>query len=137
MDSPTKSLAGDDGRAVSQPIPHIKASQEDVAFMSDPGTQHPHSQTMTPEPRPEQQSNEAHTPGTPDVLSPFDWADFEARYERALRDADEQEQEILKEAEGLSKVRNIPFVQLHAFDSSISTSKPGHLLRRLTTMNAP
>ncbi|UKZ65376.1 uncharacterized protein TrAtP1_006570 [Trichoderma atroviride] len=39
----------------------------------------------------------------PAVLGPFDWDDFEARYEKALMDADEQEREILKEAESLAK----------------------------------
>lgn len=46
------------------------------------------------------------TPNPPAVLGPFDWDDFEARYEKALMDADEQEREILKEAESLAKVRN-------------------------------
>nr|WOD46670.1 hypothetical protein [Trichoderma atroviride] len=43
------------------------------------------------------------TPNPPAVLGPFDWDDFEARYEKALMDADEQEREILKEAESLAK----------------------------------
>ncbi|KAL7919652.1 hypothetical protein ACQKWADRAFT_315484 [Trichoderma austrokoningii] len=43
------------------------------------------------------------TPNPPAVLGPFDWDDFEARYEKALVDADDQEQEILKEAESLAK----------------------------------
>lgn len=41
----------------------------------------------------------------PSVLERFDWEDFEARYEQALLEANEQEQGILKEAESLSKVR--------------------------------
>ncbi|QUC18467.1 uncharacterized protein UV8b_02708 [Ustilaginoidea virens] len=39
----------------------------------------------------------------PADVPPFDWDDFETRYERALREADEAEREILKEAESLSK----------------------------------
>ena len=40
----------------------------------------------------------------PSLLERFDWEDFEARYEQALLEANEQEQNILKEAESLSKV---------------------------------
>jgi hypothetical protein len=53
------------------------------------------------------------TPNPPAVLGPFDWDDFEARYEKALMDADEQEREILKEAEGLAKVRCIVSFVFH------------------------
>jgi hypothetical protein len=63
-----------------------------------------HSDTKTPEPRPDQQAAVANTPSTPGTLAPFDWSDFEARYERALQEADEQEKSILREAEGLAKV---------------------------------
>jgi hypothetical protein len=38
-------------------------------------------------------------PDTPDA---FDWDDFEKRYEEALRNADEAEKQIMKEAESLS-----------------------------------
>lgn len=53
----------------------------------------------------QQQQNGRDTPSTSSQLPDFDWEDFEARYERALEDADEHEREILKEAESLSKVR--------------------------------
>ena len=72
--------------------------------MSD-SVKHPHSDTKTPEPRIDQLAANTNTPSTPGVLAPFDWDDFEARYEKALFDADENEREILKEAENLSKVR--------------------------------
>ncbi|KAL6904735.1 hypothetical protein GGI43DRAFT_288700 [Trichoderma evansii] len=49
------------------------------------------------------QQNGNLTPNPPAVLGPFDWDDFEARYEKALMDADEQEREILKEAGDLAK----------------------------------
>jgi hypothetical protein len=51
-----------------------------------------------------QRQNGRDTPSTTSQLPEFDWEDFEARYERALEDADEHEGEILKEAESLSKV---------------------------------
>lgn len=52
------------------------------------------------------QQNGRVTPNPPAVLGPFDWDDFEARYEKALMDADEQEREILKEAGDIAKVRH-------------------------------
>jgi hypothetical protein len=64
-----------------------------------------HARTKTPESLAEQQNGRL-TPNTPAVLGPFDWDDFEARYEKALVEADEQEREVLKEAENLAKVRH-------------------------------
>lgn len=43
-------------------------------------------------------------PATPEALPPFDWDEFEARYQKAIGEADEREKEILKEAEGLARV---------------------------------
>lgn len=67
--------------------------------------------TITPEPRPSQlmMNNVVSqtTPGTPGLLPPFDWEDFQDRYEKALADADEEEEAALKEFEQLSKVRTI------------------------------
>ncbi|SPJ75011.1 uncharacterized protein FTOL_04742 [Fusarium torulosum] len=64
---------------------------------------HPHANSRTPEPQVDRQASNSDTPDTPGVLEPFDWDEYEARYEAALRDADEQEREILKEADALSK----------------------------------
>jgi glycyl-tRNA synthetase alpha subunit len=47
------------------------------------------------------------SPSTPGHLAPFDWDEFEARYEEALADADRQEQELLKEFEDLVKVSTV------------------------------
>ncbi len=52
----------------------------------------------------EQQSPRSTSPDTPDELEPFDWKDFEARYQAALSAANEEEKAVLKEAESLSKV---------------------------------
>ncbi|KAF5658315.1 hypothetical protein FHETE_9969 [Fusarium heterosporum] len=65
---------------------------------------HPHANSRTPEPQIDRQASNSDSPDTPGVLDSFDWDEFEARYEAALRDADEQEREILKEADVLSKV---------------------------------
>ncbi|CAM1504520.1 Fc.00g021110.m01.CDS01 [Cosmosporella sp. VM-42] len=84
--------------------PSEHETKEEDAEMSDSVKQpHPHSNTKTPEPRIDQLAANTDTPSTPGVLAPFDWDDFEARYEKALFDADEHEREILKEAENLSK----------------------------------
>ncbi|KAG5929603.1 hypothetical protein E4U42_005308 [Claviceps africana] len=39
----------------------------------------------------------------PAEVPPFDWEQFEARYESALKEADEEERDILQEAQSLSK----------------------------------
>ncbi|KAF7549304.1 hypothetical protein G7Z17_g6478 [Cylindrodendrum hubeiense] len=57
----------------------------------------------TPEPGLDHQPASSDTPSTPGTLTSFDWEDFEVRYEKALRDADENEEEILKQAGALSK----------------------------------
>jgi hypothetical protein len=68
------------------------------------------SQVKTPEPRHSkermngQKDAGERSPSTPGHLAPFDWDEFEARYEEALADADRQEQELLKEFEDLVKV---------------------------------
>jgi hypothetical protein len=58
------------------------------------------------------------SPSTPGHLAPFDWEDFEARYEEALAEADGQEQAVLKEFEELVKVSKL----LHAilFEPSLT-----------------
>ncbi|KAK3362700.1 hypothetical protein B0T25DRAFT_561764 [Lasiosphaeria hispida] len=47
------------------------------------------------------------SPSTPGHLVPFDWDDFEARYEEALKDANRQEQDLLEEFETLIKYFNV------------------------------
>lgn len=41
---------------------------------------------------------------SPDSLVPFDWVDFEDRYQKALREADEKERRMLEEFAQLVKV---------------------------------
>ncbi|KOS18865.1 hypothetical protein ESCO_000244 [Escovopsis weberi] len=66
------------------------------------------------------------SPGTPGVLGPFDWDDFEHRYERALEEADEHEKEILKEAEDLSRY-------FAAWSSAASAHDNERAVKRLQT----
>ncbi|KAF0318107.1 hypothetical protein GQ607_014608 [Colletotrichum asianum] len=76
------------------------------------GSQRPKSlqSTKTPEPRVDQPATNGHdnvSPGTPGPFPDFDWGGFEARYEKALADADEKERELLEQFEGLVKYFNI------------------------------
>ncbi|KAI1857151.1 hypothetical protein JX265_011352 [Neoarthrinium moseri] len=66
-------------------------------------------QTHTPEPqqRRSQGVSAQQTPSTPGRLAPFDWEDFESRYQKALADADQQESELLDEFEQLVKYFNV------------------------------
>ncbi|KAK0383967.1 hypothetical protein NLU13_8056 [Sarocladium strictum] len=74
----------------------------------------------------QQQQNGRDTPSTSSHLPDFDWEDFEARYERALEDADDHEREILKEAESLSKY-------FRAWASAASVQDNERAVKRLQT----
>ncbi|PTB68826.1 hypothetical protein BBK36DRAFT_154605 [Trichoderma citrinoviride] len=67
-------------------------------------------------PESDEQQNGGLTPNTPGLLAPFDWEDFEARYEKALVEADEHEREILKEAESLAKYFQVWSSAASAYD---------------------
>lgn len=86
----------------------------------------PPTETRTPEPQADQHSAGSDTPSTPGHLAPFDWNDFEVRYDRALREADEQERDILKEAEGLAKY-------FHAWAMAASAHDDERAVKRLRT----
>lgn len=91
--------------------------------------------TKTPEPRPDQQStsNQAQTPSTPGIYMAMDWVDFEARYEKALLDADNDERELLNEFDQMVRVSQFPaaveLVDGHVADLFHSTSTCGQRLR--------
>lgn len=46
------------------------------------------------------------TPGTPSSLPPFNWDDLETRFEKALSQANQNEQELMAEFKALVKVTN-------------------------------
>jgi hypothetical protein len=82
----------------------------------DPPIQQPPShrpQVRTPEPRLSQDRISGHrdtaetSPSTPGHLAPFDWDEFESRYEQALAEANHQEQELLEEFDRLVKYFNV------------------------------
>ena len=96
-----------DGTPQDQGIQEPQAAGKIEAPMSD-HAKPARSISKTPEPT-ANQANEvdrvSSTPSSPDAPSPYDWDDFERRYEDALREADQDEREVLKEAENLSRVR--------------------------------
>lgn len=84
-----------------------------AAQTTQPKPQGSRAQVKTPEPRLSkermngQKEMGERSPSTPGHLAPFDWDDFEARYEEALAEADGHEQELLKEFEELVKVSRV------------------------------
>ncbi|KAG4293926.1 hypothetical protein FPRO06_00511 [Fusarium proliferatum] len=103
-------------------------SQDDIkATVPAPGEsnmssiqRHPHANRRTPEPQDDRQPNNPDPPDTPGVLEPFNWDEFEARYEAALQEADEREQEILKEADALSKDDLVAFHESHFSHTAVA-----------------
>ncbi|KAH0530573.1 hypothetical protein TsFJ059_005180 [Trichoderma semiorbis] len=85
-----------------------------------------HRRTRTKTPEPAEQRNGTATPNPPAVLEPFDWDDFEARYEKALAEAEGQEREVLKEAESL-------FRYFEAWSSAASAHDDKRAVKRLQT----
>ncbi|RDA86027.1 hypothetical protein CP532_4716 [Ophiocordyceps camponoti-leonardi (nom. inval.)] len=86
-------------------MPSPCASQNGDPSAPEPQDEGPATKQSRPESRtPEHDVDHDDGPGSdsPGLLPPFDWTDFEARYEKALRDADAHEREILKEAQHLS-----------------------------------
>ncbi len=71
------------------------------------------AQVKTPEPRTSKERMNNHkelaerSPSTPGHLAPFDWDEFETRYEEALKDTDRSEKELIDEFEALVKYFNV------------------------------
>ena len=85
--------------------PEVTAVEGMIIDSDEPGTKRPVAKT--PEPQMHQDrtnGNKLDTPSTPGHLAPFDWEEFESRYEQALSDANQQEQELLADFERLVKV---------------------------------
>jgi len=91
--------------AVRPPSPE---KMEEV-HLPQPKTQASRTQVKTPEPRNpkerigNQKDFAERSPSTPGHLAPFDWDDFEARYQQALTEADEEEKALLIEFHSLVK----------------------------------
>ncbi|KAK5658728.1 hypothetical protein OQA88_1537 [Cercophora sp. LCS_1] len=72
----------------------------------NPNRQDSRAQVKTPEPRSSkerinQKDFAERSPSTPGHLAPFDWDDFEARFQLALKEANDQEEELLHEFKDL------------------------------------
>lgn len=99
---------GNSREPVGQPQGDVTAHHVPGAAAAIPQGAQGEATTATPEPPPEQlaanNTTSQTTPSTPGLLPPFDWEDFQYRYEKALADADKEESARLKEFERLSKV---------------------------------
>lgn len=77
------------------------------------------AQVKTPEPKTSNDRINGHkdhadrSPSTPGHLAPFDWEEFESRYEQALAEANNNEKELLEEFDRLVKV----CIALTSFDA--------------------
>ena len=115
--------------------PQQELHQEDdtVRFLPSTSQPHPPPQQQTQIPRPDQSAalrvntlarrsrtrtpdvpkgrankpDVASSPSTPGHIVPFDWDDFEMRYQKALDEADEHEKELLDEFDHLVKVCDV------------------------------
>ncbi|KAI8626679.1 hypothetical protein F5Y19DRAFT_217946 [Xylariaceae sp. FL1651] len=79
---------------------------------------------QTPEPQ-KRRSNRSEVT-SPGHLVPFDWEDFEDRYEKALQEADENERQMLEEFDRLVKYFNV-------WASTSSTHDNERAIKRLQT----
>ncbi|GAP84396.1 putative DNA double-strand break repair Rad50 ATPase [Rosellinia necatrix] len=67
--------------------------------------QHDHHRAQTPETQ--KRRNDRSEMPSPGRLAPFDWEDFEDRYEKALQEAGEKERQMLEEFAQLVKYFNV------------------------------
>lgn len=107
--------------AKSPPVTQIKISESqaehhqmevDDAPDPTPAADPRRQQNRTPEPIKgrSQRASVQPSPSTPGRLEPFDWDEFESRYQRALAEADQKESELLEEFEHLVKACTSIFV---------------------------
>ncbi len=98
-------------RSSADPAPMEPVSHNDMPS-DTPERQGDRSQVRTPEPRPSKEGLNNRkdfpqvSPSTPGHLAPFDWEEFESRYEQALKEADDNEEALLKEFQKLVEVRS-------------------------------
>ncbi|KAL6862979.1 hypothetical protein ACO1O0_003222 [Amphichorda felina] len=121
MASPAKSPASDQA-----PLDHEAANYQQAEVPLSENSKTIRTISKTPEPVADQPDMFASIQSSPSVPEPYDWDDFERRYEEALREANDHEREILKEAEGLSRY-------FRAWASAASVHDDERAVKRLQT----
>ncbi|KAH8899362.1 hypothetical protein GQ53DRAFT_816515 [Thozetella sp. PMI_491] len=116
----------------AEPAPIEPATRDEMA-VETPEPQIQRSEVKTPEPRASKETlNGARkdfpqvSPSTPGHLAPFDWDEFETRYEQAIAEADEKEEALLKEFQKL-----VEYFNVWAAASSVHDTERG--IKRLQT----
>ncbi|OAA46935.1 hypothetical protein NOR_02571 [Metarhizium rileyi] len=109
LEDEDEQAGGDNTITISDMEPQTQAQDN----ASDEQNGHLFSSTSSPSPPPAD-------------VPPFDWEHFEARYDKALQEADEEEKEILKEAEALAKYFRV-------WASAASAHDDGRAVKRLRT----
>ncbi|KAK4648603.1 uncharacterized protein QC761_111690 [Podospora bellae-mahoneyi] len=140
-ESPLPSPSLHSEQAESDILPHSPLKSVANRRMADtqssipkpPGTTRV-AQVKTPEPRILKERPNGNiaerSPSTPGHLAPFDWEEFEARYQEALAKANGEEQELLAEFENLIKERLL-FFNVWASSASVHDTERG--VKRLQT----
>ncbi|KAK0656549.1 hypothetical protein B0T16DRAFT_452107 [Cercophora newfieldiana] len=115
--SPTKVAHELDEKPESPVLPpqqdHRTISSLSLGKMDEPKPQGSRSQVKTPEPRASKDRINNHkdlverSPSTPGHLAPFNWEEFEERFEEALTKANNDEKALLDEFEELIKYFNV------------------------------
>ncbi len=102
----------------AEPVPIEPVTRSEMA-VDTPEPQVPRPQVKTPEPRASKETLNGTrkdfpqvSPSTPGHLPPFDWEEFESRYEQAIADADKKEEDLLKEFHKLIEVGVCPVLAL-------------------------
>ncbi|KAI0109062.1 hypothetical protein GGR51DRAFT_512577 [Nemania sp. FL0031] len=94
-----------------QPQPDSPSRTQVLKIEEAPNGGHPrahlqrHRRAQTPETQKRRSDRSEMT--SPGHLAPFDWEDFEDRYEKALQEADEKEKQMLEEFAQLVKYFNV------------------------------
>lgn len=92
-------------QALPDSPPHDQAMREALNGGQSRGHQQRHRRAQTPETQKRRSDRSEMT--SPGHLAPFDWEDFEDRYEKALQEADEREKQMLEEFAQLVKYFNV------------------------------
>jgi len=118
-----RSLPAEPAQPEGEIVAALPTSDDVIPDTQETQTQQPaqkqpsRDELRTPEPQTQRPRANGHfaghylanqtSPSTPGHIPIFDWEDFEARYEKALADANGEETALLAEFDRLVKVRNL------------------------------